>query len=1247
MKTRTRLRVILATLLVAGLWVSLFSSRQAPNDGGASGATANESQRNHDLVRMPFPSLSEAEMASNPIRSALHRGETMRIQLANNQSWDFLVRPFKLLGPDFGVRAANGAELIGDVPEIFQGQLVLNGELDGIASIVLSGNQLVARLVDPSGEEWVISGSANAPEDMEAERLPRHDVHCSLQPDGSSRSESTSLLSPGTPLLPAMLEPRTAAVAGDNPATGVVDKYVQPIPESETYTLSLKELLLLAVLDKSATGENTPENLASVTSRYLASLANMASVYENQLGIRLLVQELVLTPDSSDYDDIPFDSDGQATLSDYRSWLQFNRRRTTYRWNAAVRWGEGLDGTTLGIAYVDSLSSTRAVGVFIPDADWAILSHEVGHVLGSNHSSGGIMNSSYSPNVQRSFFTDVSPGTTSAMEMYQASANTLAGAARLRHPEEIPFATDDVRNMEPGETISFNPLNNDRLEVRNGRSNSRLKLVEVSRVLPTEAGTVDRTGDIIEFTADADFEGTAWFSYTMRGDIGNRGEGWMHRGDVAVNVGKNSDSREIELAPGESYSLFSSNGSSTINLAPAMARLDRSLEDNSHFLLRVNDDASGTDQFRVGGQTYNVTYVDKPPLARDDHYLLTNTTETLRMFPMHNDVAVGFLGMHDIETTIGMGGTESYERFFSTTLRLENAVLETPNAGNLTLVRRNTTREGVSEFRPTGELLFRPNPQFKGKASVLYTITDAQGRQTTGRCWIYRVGTSTKLVDQHFALKWHVPTDSSLDTVWTDPAFDDSQWRNGTASFGYDINDDYDPLIVTDSESNIYNMAAGAYLRIRFSVDNPADYSNLVLRLIYDDGIVAYLNGTPILRTNAPFNSQWDTFAFTSQEANTSAFDTFDVSQYRDQLYKGENVLALHVMNHELESSDMLVQPVLEGLSEHNLVTVDSPEPDTIGIAPGTRLMVSGSTHPLPIEDENNPVEVDWIQTGNPVIAPAVLSNTEAASTEMSLPAAGTYSFKIRGRDRGMETYSEFVVESGAPTFGVPYAAEPDAGDDFTIEGFEFVLPGAVSLNEAAMNKEFSQIWEQIAGPVPAEFDPHQLTPSVVVESEGLYRFRLISETASIRSFDEIDVTVRRAPEPLSTYEQWLVANGLVPGDASGGAAADPDNDGLSNLVEFASGRNPVNSGDQLDSLLTVRQESDGIRLQYVRRQPIPTAFLTYTVETTEDLQKNWTPAKPEDFRVVDRNPPYQTVELSIPLKEEQQFYRLRIRSVE
>lgn len=80
----------------------------------------------------------------------------------------------------------------------------------------------------------------------------------------------------------------------------------------------------------------------------------------------------------------------------------------------------------------------------------------------------------------------------------------------------------------------------------------------------------------------------------------------------------------------------------------------------------------------------------------------------------------------------------------------------------------------------------------------------------------------------------------------------------------------------------------------------------------YDDGFVAYLNGTEIVRRNAPADVAWNTKA-TKSHIDTEAveFESIDASNFLGLLRPGENVLAIHGMNNSQGGSDFLIEPVL------------------------------------------------------------------------------------------------------------------------------------------------------------------------------------------------------------------------------------------------------------------------------------------------------------------------------------------------
>jgi len=101
--------------------------------------------------------------------------------------------------------------------------------------------------------------------------------------------------------------------------------------------------------------------------------------------------------------------------------------------------------------------------------------------------------------------------------------------------------------------------------------------------------------------------------------------------------------------------------------------------------------------------------------------------------------------------------------------------------------------------------------------------------------------------------KWHVPTGPVDD--WTNPNFDDSSWNSGATGIGFDSpGGRYQPLIGTggDAGDEMRSQNATVYIRIPFEVADPSGISNLNLRLKWEDGFVAHLNGTEFYKESAP-----------------------------------------------------------------------------------------------------------------------------------------------------------------------------------------------------------------------------------------------------------------------------------------------------------------------------------------------------------------------------------------------------------
>ncbi|NQT51813.1 CotH kinase family protein, partial [bacterium] len=137
----------------------------------------------------------------------------------------------------------------------------------------------------------------------------------------------------------------------------------------------------------------------------------------------------------------------------------------------------------------------------------------------------------------------------------------------------------------------------------------------------------------------------------------------------------------------------------------------------------------------------------------------------------------------------------------------------------------------------------------------------------------------------------------------------------------------YEALIGTDLDAAMYGTNASAYMRMVFDVADPGAFDSLTLRMKYDDGFVAYLNGTEIARRNAAGEPLWDSAA-TAEHPDSRAvlYEDISVTPHLGLLEVGTNVLAIHGLNLAADDADFLILPELADIdvveqSQHYFAT--------------------------------------------------------------------------------------------------------------------------------------------------------------------------------------------------------------------------------------------------------------------------------------------------------------------------------------
>lgn len=171
----------------------------------------------------------------------------------------------------------------------------------------------------------------------------------------------------------------------------------------------------------------------------------------------------------------------------------------------------------------------------------------------------------------------------------------------------------------------------------------------------------------------------------------------------------------------------------------------------------------------------------------------------------------------------------------------------------------------------------------------------------------------------------------------------------------------YKTMVKTDLQSPMMGVRASALVRIPFLVvmDDLPTLEALTLRMKYDDGFIAYLNGVKIAQANAPVSPAWDSAA-TAEHPDLAAlkYEDFDVTAFKGLLKDGINVLAIQGLNLSPVDDDFLLSPQLIGRSPVELTAnyFNQPtpgatnQPGTAGLVADTKFSVDRGFYNTPFE---------------------------------------------------------------------------------------------------------------------------------------------------------------------------------------------------------------------------------------------------------------------------------------------------------
>ena len=143
--------------------------------------------------------------------------------------------------------------------------------------------------------------------------------------------------------------------------------------------------------------------------------------------------------------------------------------------------------------------------------------------------------------------------------------------------------------------------------------------------------------------------------------------------------------------------------------------------------------------------------------------------------------------------------------------------------------------------------------------------------------------------------------------------FNDSAWTLVTGrpgGVGYERGSGYENFLSIDLGDQMYNSSTSFYFRIPFNLDSAKATGINFMRLWvrYDDGFVAYLNGTEVARRTFTGTPAWNSNANGTHDDGAAVnLEMIDISAFTDRLQRGSNILAIQGMNNSPSSSDLLI----------------------------------------------------------------------------------------------------------------------------------------------------------------------------------------------------------------------------------------------------------------------------------------------------------------------------------------------------
>jgi hypothetical protein len=256
----------------------------------------------------------------------------------------------------------------------------------------------------------------------------------------------------------------------------------------------------------------------------------------------------------------------------------------------------------------------------------------------------------------------------------------------------------------------------------------------------------------------------------------------------------------------------------------------------------------------------------------------------------------------------------------------------------------------------------------------------------------------------------YFPGTTDPGTSWKLISFEDSSWPEGQGGIGYADNDD----------NTVIDPVISLFMRIHFIVTDTSKIKDLLFHMDYDDGFIAYINGTEIARAGLTGNPPaYDALA-NNHEAEGQPV-SFQVNQ--SVLIDGDNLLAVEVHNSSPTSTDMSAIPYLSfGMADTSITYRPVPawfQPPFVFSESNLPVVIIETADGVSIPDEPKVAAhmkiIDNVSGVNKVTDPA-----NDYDGLIGIELRGAYSQRLPQKPYGLETRDSLGQNNNVSVLGLP-----------------------------------------------------------------------------------------------------------------------------------------------------------------------------------------------------------------------------------